>query len=113
MKLHETLFASFTLLSSFAVHADYVRTGPMNATVCSGIGIKSCSQVTVRAVEQGGGMYEPTNRFDSVDSYSGSSCTIRTDGIIRSAKAPSFYKEEGGEFVKISPDYVTFKCTKR
>lgn len=113
MKLRETLFASFTLLASFACHADYVRTGPMNATVCKGIAIKSCSSSEVKAIEQGGNMYEPTNRFDTVDSYSGSSCTIRTDGIIRSAKAPNFYKKEGGEFVKISPDYVTFKCTKR
>lgn len=113
MKLRKILPVTFVLLSSFSVHADYVRTGPMNATVCSGIGIKFCSQVEVEAVEQGGGMYEPTNRFNSVDSHNGSSCTIRIDGFIKSAKSPNFYKKEGGQFVKIKPDYVTFKCIKR
>lgn len=119
MKTHQIAVAALTFMTSIACHADYVRTGPMKATVCSGFVIKACSPHEVKAIGEGGELYEPSTSFASVDKFRSSKCTIITSSsnvitaAIKYAKSPDFYKEEGGKLVKISPDYVTFNCFKR
>lgn len=117
-----TLYCAALLAGVLATpaHAEYLRTGPMIATVCTGFGIKVCGPKEVVAVEQGGKLYEPAESFASVDDHSSSGkCHIKTgssdilSAAINAIKLPTFYTNEGGQRVKISPDYVTFKCTKR
>ncbi len=102
-----------------SANAEYIRTGPLKATVCTGFGIKVCSQKEVRAVGKDGDLFEPAEVFRSVSEFSGKTCHIRlagTDAVssaINSVKSQSFYADEDGKLVKISPDYVTFKCTKK
>jgi len=112
-------FAALACASPFFAHAEYLRTGPLIATVCSGFVIKTCGPKEVVAVEQDGKLFEPAEVFKSADSHSGQSCHIKTgssdmiSAAINTMKLPTFYASEGGQRVKISPDYVTFKCTKR
>jgi hypothetical protein len=107
------------LVTTSAAHAQYIRVGPMKATVCTGVVLKSCGQKEISAIEQRGNFFEPSESFGSVDSFSGKTCTIRTssDNVVTAAamaaKLPSFYTLEGGRQVKIKPDYVQFSCYKR
>ena len=100
-------------------HAEYVRTGPVMATVCRGIGIKFCGPVEVKVLEIGGKLYEPAESYAAVDGYKNKKCHIRTssDGVLSAAlngmRMPNFYTEENDKYVKISPDYVTFQCRER
>jgi hypothetical protein len=113
------MFALLVTVPATSANAEYVRIGPMNATVCSGIVIKTCGQKVVSAVEQGGNLFEPTGSFGSVDSHEGSTCHIKTssENVVTSAqlalKLPKFFTSEQGRLVRISPDYVSFKCQKR
>ncbi len=106
-------------LVTTSVYAEYVRVGPMKATVCTGVVVKSCGQKEISAIEQRGNFFEPSESFGSVDSFSGKTCTIRTssDNVATAAalaaKLPNFYTREGGRQVKIKPDYVQFSCYKR
>jgi hypothetical protein len=107
------------LVTTSSVYAEYVRVGPMKATVCTGVVVKSCGQKEISAIEQRGNFFEPSESFGSVDSFSGKTCTIRTssDNVATAAalaaKLPNFYTREGGRQVKIKPDYVQFSCYKR
>lgn len=107
------------LVTAPSVYAQYVRVGPMKATVCTGVVVKSCGLKEISAVEQGGNFFEPSESFASVDSFSGKTCTIRTSSdnvataAVLAAKLPNFYTREGGMQVKIKPDYIQFSCYKR
>lgn len=104
---------------SIGCHAEYVRTGPMTATVCKGLVIKSCDPSVVKAIEKDGKFYEPAQKFASVDEHKNNKChlTISSSNVITAAvssfKTPTFYTEEDGKLAKISPDYVTFPCVQR
>ena len=45
------VFTSLVALASFACHAEYIRTSPMKATVCTGFVIKSCGASEVSGIE--------------------------------------------------------------
>lgn len=107
------------LVTTSSVYAEYVRVGPMKATVCTGVFVKSCGQKEVSAIEQRGNFFEPSESFGSVDSFSGKTCTIRTSAdevvtaAVMAAKLPNFYTRESGRQVRIKPDYIQFSCYKR
>ena len=115
--MNKSFLFSLALLTT-TVSAEYVRIGPMNATVCNGVVIKSCEQRVVSAVEQGGSLFEPAGSFGSVDSHKGNTCHINTssENVLTSAqlalRLPKFFASEQGQLVKISPDYISFKCQK-
>lgn len=104
------------VLVSIGCHAEYVRTGPMTATVCKGFVIKACAPSVVKAIEKDGKFYEPAQKFASVDEHKNNKCHVVTSSsnvitaAVGSFKTPTFYTEEGGKLAKISPDYVTFPC---
>jgi hypothetical protein len=113
------LFFLLGILNVSEAFAGYERTGPMKATICSGLVIKSCQQKEVFAVEQDGALYEPSTFFNSVTSFSGRNCTINTSSNNLTISAtqklilPTFYTREAGQLVKIKPDYVSFNCIKK
>lgn len=107
------------LMAVSEVFADYIRIGPMMATVCTGLVIKSCKKKEISAIEERGKFYEPSKIFKSVDSFSGKTCTIMTssNNVVTSAalaaKLPNFYTLTPSGQVKIKPDHVHFNCQKR
>lgn len=111
---------AFTLLSlSLPAEADYLRTGPIKGTVCTGIVIKSCSKVSIDAVESDGQPYTIADSFKHVDEHSGSICHINLKSnnvitnAIHKAKNPTLLTKTADGFKKVSPDYITFKCRKQ
>lgn len=104
---------------SLTCHAEYIRTGPMMATVCKGFFINFCAPTEVKALEKDGKFYEPGRSFEAVHEYRKNKCHINLDSsnvatkIVRGIKNPNFYTEEDGKLAKINPDYLSFPCVER
>jgi hypothetical protein len=62
--------------------ADYIVTGPHEATVCTGWGIKLCSIVKVDAVAKGDTVYSLKEQYDDVDEYRDGRCHVRLNSWV-------------------------------
>lgn len=118
MKTFITLFIFF--ISSFAF-GDYVRTGPVIGEDCTCIGICSCSKVSIYAVGEKGNLYEISERWKKVRSYSNNRCWVSV-----AAKSmdlgflayginffkPDFYTMKNGKYEKVTVQDISFSCFK-
>ncbi len=120
-----TIAACASILISASAAADFIITGPVKATSCSGIGIQSCSTIEVQAVKGSDGRtYEIKKRLSTVTEYNERKgrCSVDFSNrgsmsivskLSRAANTPVFLEiRNGGQFVEVKPDYISFRCMK-
>lgn len=124
-KVIATIAWCFSTLISLPAQAEFIIDGPVKATSCSGIGIQSCSTVDVQAVKGNDGRtYEIKKRLASVTEYNERKGRCSVDFSNRgsmsivsklssAANTPVFLEvRDGGQYVEVKPDYISFKCRK-
>lgn len=118
--------AAFLLLIFCRVAAaDYVVTGNFTADNCTRVLKKVCTIEIVAAFKKQGQLYKMPGRFATVSSYGNDHCTIHISGktsialwtpldtLVSFTEFPDFYKKnQSGQFIKLSPSYLAFSCTK-
>jgi hypothetical protein len=116
-------FFSFIILFAISTPswADYVVIGKIKASVCSGVVFQSCGFESVDAVgDSSGQLYEPARQYRSVSEFRAKDkqCWIRMKtgsmaiDAVNAARRPNFFTKRDGRFVKISPDYLVFNCSR-
>lgn len=102
--------------------ADYVRTGPVTGTVCTGFVVEFCSPIPIVATKEEERFYPMPKSFETVDEYRNQTCHVRLDDggmwtpldwMLKKLTKPNFYTFKDGEFEKVDPDYLSFKCFKQ
>lgn len=124
-KVIATIAWCISALISLPAMADFIIDGPVKATSCSGIGIQSCSTVEVEAVKgTDGRTYEIKKRLASVTEYNERKgrCSVDFSNrgsmsivskLSRAANTPVFLEvSDGGQYVEVKPDYISFRCRK-
>ncbi|MEO1860671.1 MAG: hypothetical protein ABGZ19_12295 [Verrucomicrobiales bacterium] len=121
-KLLATAF-SFILFNTAAL-ADFCATSKIEANVCSGFVIESCSHVKVDAIKNSEGkLFNISKCYKDVSEYSKSKgrCWINTKskgyGLISwgidAMTQPNFaHKNKDGKYESIDAEYITFMCKK-
>jgi hypothetical protein len=106
------------ILSASTANAYFEATGRIEAGICTGFVIKSCSTVSADAVGKDGQLYELSKRYDNVSSYESRTnrCTIRLKGgdairnLVSGVASPTFYTQRNGQYEEIDPEHLTFPC---
>ena len=97
----------------------YIVKGRIEGSICSNwVVFSTCHLVDVDAIEgDGGKLFTVTDRFETVNEYTGERCFIRLqhDGwiewLVRNATGPVFFtKLPDGKFKKVAVEYLTFAC---
>lgn len=120
-KLAHSVFFTPLLLITALSEADYLVTGQVEGSTCTGIGIKSCSFVSVDAVEgDDGRLYTVKDRYGTVDDYSPAKerCWIETQSregglmgwFVDTLSTHQFYTRGEDGFEKVDVEYITFPC---
>lgn len=108
--------ALFLSLFATTAQAYFEATGSIDANVCSGFVIKSCSFQSADAVGKDGKLYNLSRTYDNVTEYRNGRCWIRLKGnevlgnLISGIMSPQFYTLHNGQYEEIDPEYLTFKC---
>lgn len=119
--MNRTIIALILLVFANAAFADYIVAGDITGDNCSRLLRKVCTTEIVVAFKKDGQFYKMPERFATVSNFSNDVCTIQTSGniwtpldaLVKFKKIPDFYKKnQSGQFVKISPSYLSFRCIK-
>lgn len=128
--MKNTLYALLPLLlmaTNEMAYGDYIATGEISGSSCSGFIIEKCSSERIYATKIDGVMYEIPTRYKEISSYRDydKRCWIRlkSDGLslfsvaidaALSTQTPDFYtKSSNGEYKKVDVDTLTFNCIQR
>jgi hypothetical protein len=104
--------------------AKYLVDGEIKGQVCTSyVVVSSCEMVSIEAVEgDDGQLFAIKQEYESVSEFNESTgrCWIRLDispswlwRIKRKLAGPQFFtKNRDGQYKKVNPEYVTFRCKK-
>ena len=115
------LLAAVMVMVSGEASADYTVVGKIKGHECTSyIIVEKCRQRTIDAIDgPDGRLYSVKRRYPSVSDFKNGRCWIRIKstgaGLISRAKNAfsnvQFYeKQANGQYEKIDPEYLVFKC---